>query len=177
MRLILKVLTFVWIVFWLTLGISILIGTPKQIEKDRIFIENEIKPSVDFVYNFKKANNKLPNYREFYTWARDYYKDYSSDLTQKEDSLIAGEGLKMYIRKQTDFEINDKKFDNVDWTKNFAIAVWRGEWFEYYYSWTDTYDTNNYSWKSSIWGFVLYQIVGLLPLIFWKRRKNEKSKF
>ena len=173
MKLILKVLTFIWFAFWLTLGISILIDTPEQIEKDRIFIKTKIKPSVDFVYNFKMKNNRLPNYREFYTWERNFYNDYSSDLNQKEDSLIA-DGLKMYVRKQSDLGLDGKKFENIDWNKNFAIAVWRGEWTEYYYSWTDTYDTNNYSWKSSIWGFVIYQIVGLLPLIFWKRRKNEK---
>ena len=174
MKLILKVLTFIWFVFWLILGISILIGTPEQIKKDRIFIETEIKPSVDFVYNFKTKNNRLPNYREFYTWERNFYNDYSSDLNQKEDSLIAGNGLKMYVRKQSDLGLEGKEFENIDWNKNFAIAVWRGEWTEYYYSWKNTYDTNNYSWKSSIWAFVLYLIVGLLPIFLWKRRKNEK---
>ncbi len=178
MRTFLKILTFLWIVFWLFFGTAMFLETPRQIESDKQFVEKEIKPSVDFIKNFKTTNNRLPTNREYYTWQREYHKDYSSDLTQQVDSLIPGLGTKKYIRKLNDVVSDDYgKFKNADWTKDFAIGVWRGEWTEYYVSWSDSYDTNNYSWLDSFFGLLLMYIFGLLPLIIWWRdsRKPKKS--
>src|SRR5690606_5325060 len=123
-----------------------------------------IKPSVDFINNFKEIKNRLPTNREYYTWQREYYNDYTSDLTQKEDSLISGLGRIQYIRKITDVVSDDKaKLSAADWSKDYAIAVWRGEWMEYYFSWSDTYDTNNYSWKDGIIGLLFYIIMACVP--------------
>jgi hypothetical protein len=138
MRTLLKILTILWIAFWLFIGISLVLDTPDQISSDKKFIEEEIMPSVTFVKEFQTNNDRLPNYREYYTWLRDYYKDYSSDLTQQVDSLIPSFGKHQYIRKLSDVVSNDyTKFKDVDWNKDFAIGVWRGEWSEYYFSWTD----------------------------------------
>ena len=52
------------------------LDTPKQIASDKKFIETEIKPSVEFVKNFKTTNGRLPNNREYYSWQREYHKDY-----------------------------------------------------------------------------------------------------
>jgi hypothetical protein len=131
------------------------------------------------VKNFKITSGRLPNYREYYTWRRDYYKDYSSDLTQQVDSLIPGLGTKQYIRKLSDAISNDyEKFKNTDWSKDFAIGVWRGEWTEYYFSWTDNYDSNNYSWYDGFIGLAVMLGIGILPLLFWwlyirQRRKSS----
>lgn len=177
MRTFLKILTFLWLTFWLFAGIFMLLDTPVQTAKDKDFIEKEIKPSVDFVKNFKTSNDRFPNYREYYTWQREYYKDYSSDLTQNVDSLISGLGRKQYIRKLTDVASNDyEKFKNADWKKDFAIGVWRGEWTEYYFSWTDHYDSNNYSWKDRFIGFTVMIIIGIFPLLFWWLAKKKRKK-
>ena len=178
MRVLLKIFTALWIVFWLLVGILGFLDTPNQINSDKKFIEEEIKPSVEFVKGFKTKNARLPNYREYYTWHRDFYKDYSSDLTQQVDSLIPGLGTSQYIRKLSDVISNDhNKFKNVDWEKDFAIGAWRGEWTEYYFSWTDNYDSNNYSWKDGFIGLAINVGIGILPLMFWwfNNRKRRKS--
>ncbi|MFA7380809.1 MAG: hypothetical protein WC150_10120 [Bacteroidia bacterium] len=177
MRTTLKTLTFLWIAFWLFIGTLMFLETPLQIERDKLFIEEEIKPSVDFIKNFKETNNRLPTKREYYTWQRDYHKDYSSDLTQQVDSLIAGPGTKQYIRKMNDVLSEDySKFKNADWTKDFAIGVWRGEWTEYYFSWSDSYDTNNYSWKGGFVSALLTYLFGFLPLPFWWYNSRQRKK-
>jgi hypothetical protein len=179
MRTFLKILTFLWLIFWLYAGVSMFLDTPKQMASDKMFIESEIKPSVDFVNTFKRTNGRLPNNREYYTWQRDFHKDYSSDLTQQLDSLIPGLGTKQYIRKLSDVISTDyDKFKNADWNKDFAIGVWRGEWTEYYFSWTDSYDTNNYSWTDGYIGLAVMTGIGVFPLLFWwliirQRRKSS----
>lgn len=177
MKIFLKILTFLWLAFWVFIGTVMFLETPKQIERDKLFVENEIKPSVDFIKNFKTKNNKLPTNREYYTWQREYHRDYSSDLTQQFDSLIPGFGTRQYIRKLNDV-VNDDygKFKNADWTKDFAIGVWRGDWTEYYFSWSDSYDTNNFSSIGSFVSLLLTCIWGLLPLIIWWRNNRQRKK-
>jgi hypothetical protein len=177
MRTFLKIFTFLWIAFWVFIGISWLLDTPDQIISDKKFIEEKIKPSVDFVKGFKTKNVRLPNYREYYTWHRDYYKDYSSDLTQQVDSLIPELGMNQYIRKLSDVVINDhNKFKNVDWDKDFAIGVWRGEWAEYYFSWSDSYDCNNFSWYDGYIGLSIYVGMGIFPFLFWWLNIRQRKK-
>ena len=177
MKIIVVLFIFLWTSFWIFIGTKSLFDTSKQIDKDKNFIQTKIKPSVDFVNNFKKSYNRLPTNREYYTWERDYYKDYSSDLNQKNDSLISEFGLVNYIRKNSDVIANDQfKFKNADWKKDFAIGVWRGEWMEYYYSWNDSYETNNYSWSDSYISFFMFCGIALLPFIFWLYKvKKEKQ--
>ena len=79
--------------FWLYFGVAMLLETPRQIERDQEFIETQIKPSVNFIKDFKTKNGSLPNNREYYVWQREFHKDYSSDLTQKVDTLIPGLGI------------------------------------------------------------------------------------
>lgn len=151
MRTGLKILTFLWMVFWFALGILLFLVTPKQIEKDRGFIKTILEPPVDFVKQFRKSNGRLPTYREYYSWHKEIYPRSTCDLNQQVDSLIAPKfSIKPYIRKLTDIESEDQhKFQNVDWNNNFAIAEVNGrDWMiVYYHSWTDTYDFNNYTWK------------------------------
>jgi len=177
MRKFLKILTFLWLAFWLFIGTSMYLETPGQIDKDKQFIEKEIKPSVDFIKNFKATNNRLPTNREYYTWQREYHKDYSSDLTQQVDSLIPGHGTKRYIRKLSDVANEDhEKFKNADWTKDFAIGVWRGEWTEYYFSWTDSYDANHSTWFNSSFGLILMFVIGLFPLFIWRYDRRHQTR-
>ena len=168
MRILLIILTIIWTSFWTFVGIGIFIDTPDQITKDKEFIDSKLMPCVDFVKNFDKENNRLPNYREFYVWERHFFKDYTSDLTQEVDSLIPGMGTIQYIRSKNNIIINDlNKFEKANWQTDYAIGIWRGEWTEYYFSWTDSYDTNNYSWKGAFIGLIIYLGIGIIPIIIW----------
>ena len=178
MKILLVILTVLWTSFWIYAGIGIFKDTPYQIKKDKEFVENEIKPCVDFVESFKTENSRLPNYREFFTWERDYFKDYTSDLKQEIDSLIPGMGRIQYIRSENGIISNDvNKFKEANWKTDYAIGVWRGDWMEYYFSWNNTYDTNNYSWKDGFISLITLTGIGLFPLILWwiYLRKRKKS--
>ena len=107
MRIFLIILTILWFLFWVFVGIGIFLNTPSQIAKDKNFIDTQLAPCVGFVEKFEMQNNRLPNYREFYIWERDYFKDYASDLTQKADSLIPGMGRIQYIRSEYRILYND----------------------------------------------------------------------
>ena len=177
MKIVAIIFTILWTLFWFFIGISSLRDTPKQIDKDKNFVQTKIKPAVDFTNQFKKDSSRLPTNREFYTWEREYYKDYSSNLNQKADSLISDFAEVNYIRHNSNILTDDQyKFKNVDWTKDFAIGVWRGEWMEYYYSWNNRYDTNNYSWRDGFISLLVYCGIGLLPFIFWLLFYRRKRK-
>ena len=177
MKIVASIFTILWVGFWSFIGITSLLNTPQQIKKDKDFIETEIKPAVNFIKNFKKLSKRLPTSREFYTWEREYYKDYSSYLNQQADSLISDFAKVNYIRHNSDILGEDQsKFKNANWSKDFSIAVWRGEWMEYYYSWNDSYDTNNYSLSDGIISLFAYCTVGLLPIIFWWRYFRQRKK-
>jgi len=169
---------FIWATVWIIIGVGVFLETPGQIERDDSFFKKEIKPSIGFVEDFKSTNKRLPNYREYYTWARDYYEDYTSDLNQTIDSLIGADALfHKYIRSNNDVIYEDlSKFKDADWSKDYAIADWRGEWNEYYYSWSKVYDGNNYSWQSGLFVLILMIIVGILPplsVLFLNKKKNR----
>lgn len=178
MRFFLKAIMFIWATVWISVGIGVFFDTPEQIERDDSYFEKEIKPSIDFVENFKLTNKRLPNYREYYTWARDYYEDYTSELNQTVDSLIAVDTQShKYIRSNNDIVSEDlSKFKDADWSKDYAIVDWRGEWNEYYYSRGKKYDGNNYSWRSGLFSLIVMIIVGLLPLLGWYYSKIRKKK-
>jgi hypothetical protein len=47
---------------------------------------------------------------------------------------------------------------------------------EYYFSWSNSYDTNNYSWVDGFIGLVVCSSIGLLPFIVWLRFNRKKKK-
>lgn len=180
MRVFFKVSTLIWAIIWVVIGIGVFLETPEQIKSDDAFFKKEIEPSVDFVESFKLKNNRLPNYREFYTWARDYYKDYSSDLSQAIDSSIGKEAfLHKYIRCDGDvYEEKDlSNFKDANWATDYAIGAWRGDWAEYYYSWNKEYDGNNYTRKSGLFTLLLMTTIGIIPLlILWLYNIHKRKK-
>jgi len=165
-------LTILWASFWIFIGIGLFLETPNQIEKDNEFIKNKLKPCVEFVQNFEKENKRLPNYREFYVWDRNFFKDY----TGGGDSLISMYGK--YIRSENNIISNDLgKFEKANWKTDYAIGIWRGEWMEYYFSWTDSYDTNNYSWNGAFIGLLIYLGLAIVPIIsLWFYYRKRKMK-
>lgn len=147
------------------MGVLGLIEVPKQIEKDVQFFRNNIKPSVEFVKYFKQNHHRLPSDSEFDTWL---IKSGRSELALPVD----------YIRNPTNIFHSDlSRFTKADWRKDFAISVWRGEWMEYYFSWTDSYDVNSYSWKDGWSDFAFCACLGVLPLMilhFFRRKERRK---
>jgi hypothetical protein len=169
MKTFLKILAICWLILWVFFGVVIFLETPGQIKRDTNFIDSQLKPSVNFVSKFMAGNNRLPLKREFYTWARVYYKDYSSDHKLIDDSLINGESLR-YIRYFSDLhedELENRRLQKAISENSYAIAVWRGEWMEYYFGNDSSYDTNNYNWKSSSIMLLEYLAIGLIPIIVW----------
>lgn len=177
MKTLLLVLALLWAAFMIFMGFSILLYTPKQINKDKIFTEEKIGPAVNFVKSFQRANNRLPSNREFYTWDRGHYNDYTSALPQDSDSLVSSLGSVQYIRKKSDIVTDDlQKFKGANWDNDYAIGVWRGEWWEYYYSWTDSYDTNSYSWYDGVIGLLWTSFIGVFPLLLlWFYRRKSRT--
>jgi len=171
-----KVSIYSWLLFWVILGIIMFADTQNQINQDKEFIENEIKPSVEFIKKFRTENDRLPLNREYYTWRREYHKDYSSDLKQSNDLLIAPGGP--YIRKSSDVVIGElgiedqSVLDNIDWKNDFVIGIWRGEWNEYYFSSNDKYFGNGYSWNDGLVSLLISFTIGILPFLFWWKFGN-----
>jgi hypothetical protein len=126
MKTLLKILAICWLVCWLFIGVWIFLDTSVQIKSDTKFINSQLKPSVNFVSKFMASNNRLPLKREFYTWARDYYKDYSGDLTLINDSFINGDSRR-YIRYTSDLredELNNRRIQKVSLPPNkHAISI------------------------------------------------------
>lgn len=161
---------FLWLAWWTYIGIGILMNAPRQIKKDQSFILEKIKPSVDFIEGFKKKHERLPTKREFYTWEREYYKDYGTNLNEPIDSLISGNIS--YIKSCSDLqnELSEEhkiECKSIDWSKDYMISVWRGEWNEYYLSWENLYKGNGYSLKDGFIALVVNLCIGFIPMLIW----------
>lgn len=156
MRNILKVLTVLWLGSWLFIGIGIFLATPESIKEDKTFIKDEVKPSVIFVEKFKEVNKRLPTTKEFNNWNT---KNYVSYIRQKNEVVLK----------------DQKKFKNANWTKDYAIGVRRFEWIEYYFSWSDEYDSVYYNWYDGYIGLIVCIVFGFLPFIFWWRNSKKSS--
>jgi hypothetical protein len=158
MKHIVNALRWLWLAFFVYLGVSFLEYTPKQIKKDRDFIEFQMKPHVNFVKDFQKQHGRLPSEWEFYNKAFD-----SSGNKTPESYMCSG----VYIRSNISGITAEKaEFKNANWDKDYAIRIWRGEWNEYYYSWTDAYDCNNYSWKDGYFALTIMWLIGIVPMLF-----------
>jgi hypothetical protein len=155
-----------WLTVWLYLAGLHLLEVPNQIAKDRAFVENEMMPLVEFIKSFKLKKSRLPTSEEFNKWTR--------------DAMPEARGI-TYIRSLANVLGNDKnKFEGVDWTNNFAVGIWRGEWEEYYFSWNDKYDVNTYTWKDGATDTVFCILIGMTPLLIfqlasWRIRAKSSS--
>ncbi|HEY4195789.1 MAG TPA: hypothetical protein VGM63_09660 [Mucilaginibacter sp.] len=145
------------------MGADFFSGTPKQIQKDKAFIINEINPYISTIDSFKKINNRLPSVSEF-----------GNIKHSKSDKL----GNAEYIREDRYVSSDIKELvKNTDWSDNYVLAVWRGEWFEYYISKNHKYITNNYSKKDGMIGLIICLVVGCIPaaINFWFVYKHVKK--
>lgn len=163
-----------WLVFFVIIGILNLLETPEQMKRDKSFIDTQVKPSIEFIENFRKQNFRLPTKTEYYKWKIVYDKDYLINLKISKDSLVAENGE--YIRSCRELPTEyTNECKNIDWSKNYMIAVWRGEWHEYYLSWRNAYDTNNYNWVDGFIGMIVCFCIGFMPLIIWQLSTRKKK--
>jgi hypothetical protein len=51
--------------------------------------------------------------------------------------------------------------------KHYMIAVWRGEWHEYYISWRHQYDNNSFTMTDGFVFMMVFIFIGLVPLLIW----------
>jgi hypothetical protein len=166
MKIFLKLMAILWLAVCLFAGVGFFLDTPMQIKADKKFINRELRPSVDFVKKFKTINSRLPTTKEFDSWEREYYY-----------KIKPGNFVIQYLRGIESIDKDDlSKFKNADWTKDFAIAVWRGEWMQYYFSWSDNYDPNNYAWDDGFTVLAIMFVLGLLPLLAWWVIRKQKRK-
>ena len=65
-----NMLSLVWLIIFSLIGLSFFLETPKQIEKDKIFVDKNLKPSVLYIEKFKNDSLRLPSKKEYYYWER-----------------------------------------------------------------------------------------------------------
>lgn len=154
-----------WFAIFAWCGIDSFTGAPQQIAKDGIFIATQIKPHIKTIDSFKVVNHRLPSVAEFHK-----IKHGNSPDLGNED----------YIREEV-FVDKDIKgaVKNMDWTNNYVLSVWRGEWAEYYISDGNKYITNNYSLADGSIGALVCFVIAVIPaaiFAMYKRRKYVKLK-
>jgi hypothetical protein len=93
--------------------------------RDNNTAKERMRRCVFSIDSFKNINHRLPTVSEF-------------------DKIVNGNsgnlGNTDYIRddKFLDFRIK-LQVRNIDWSKNYVLGVWRGEWWEYYISSSQKY--------------------------------------
>jgi len=142
------------------MGISMLKQTPKQIRKDKDFIKLSINPNIALIDSFKQIHHRLPTINEF--------------------NVINHRGDVDYIREEkfVDNDIIDE-VKGIDWSDNYVLSVWRGEWAEYYISSQHKYIINNYSILDGWIGLLYSVIFGIAPwaiFLFIQAIKNKKLR-
>ncbi|MBS7564152.1 hypothetical protein KHS38_07020 [Mucilaginibacter sp. Bleaf8] len=159
-RIIFYCLLAIWLAVWFFIGFCIWNDSSGQIARDKKFIENKINPHIALVNSFRVKYNRLPTVKEF-----NYINGTSvNDLADTD-----------YIRddKSVPDEIRSR-VKNWSWTNNYVIAVWRGEWWEYYLSKNNTYITNRYSKTDALIGLLVCMGIGISPLVlnvFFRRTR------
>jgi hypothetical protein len=160
----LKPFLFIWLAVWSMLGIMVLASTPGQMIKDKMFIEDKIIPSIIIVDDFKKKHNRLPTKSEFDSLA----------LSEHLGTRIITSNIEL-VNEEND-ELHKYKIPDSD---SYVLAVWRGEWNEYYVSWLNKFIGNNYNWREGFKGLLMCAMTGIVPFALYviiKRVHNQPLK-
>jgi hypothetical protein len=162
---VLYAISIAWFVLFVWIGTSILLETPTQMAKDKAFIKEEFDPKIAVIEHFKADHHRLPEVSEY-------------EQMVNGDSTTLGSS---YIRniKQIDSEIKDQ-VKGVDWSNSYVLAIWRGEWLEYYISANQKYITNNFQWYDGVMDLLFGVVIGCIPGIsvwLYKRRRNKAHAF
>jgi len=146
-----------WLLSFVFMGISMLKQAPEQIGKDNYFIKHEINPNIALIDSFKQIHSRLPTVNEF--------------------NALNHRGNVDYIREEkfVDNDIIDEA-KGINWSDNYVLWVWRGEWSEYYISSSHKYITNGYSiWDGRI-GMLVCVIFGLIPWVIFLVIRDIKNR-
>ena len=145
-----------------------LFETPDLIRKGDRYVQSRITPAVNFVNNFIKINERMPTHREFYTWVREYYNDFSGNLNAEHDSLVGEMETLTYTTNYRAY-VSEKYISKtkIDWSKAFAICNLRDGEDDCYCSWTNEYDTSNWSWVGGFVNLLYSAVFGSIPLLLW----------
>lgn len=147
-----------WAVMLIAYGIHVYIDAPAQIQRDKDFIKNSINPYIATIDSFKVINERLPTIEEF---------------NKLKHGTSPNLGNAEYIRSEQFVDDEVKEYvKDIDWQHNYVLAVWRGEWLEYYVSTGKKYVTNNYTIGGAIFGMLLIFSLALVPLVvfvFYRR--------
>ncbi len=100
----------------------------EQIKKDRNFIDNEMKPAIIFVKDFYEKNGYCPVESDF--------RHTNLQCKGRIDIHIEGTTFK-------DENYDDFKKEIIIPKNEYIIWIWRGEWAELYYSYTNKIYSNN----------------------------------
>jgi hypothetical protein len=172
-----------WTIFFLFIGIFIIIDFPNRIDRHKRIIDQQFKPAVEFVKKFRIDSNRLPSHIEYYDWEREYFQEYKNDYKPKGDTHTYRYHDLDFITSDKDYVQNDSsEFKNVDWSKDFAIGRWNGDNEDYYFSWSDMYSYDD-NWSQLVTGESTVLFIALFPqLIFWtivliKRRRSYRMKY
>jgi hypothetical protein len=131
------------------MGVDLFRSAPDIIERNRIFVANKLKPLVNFVEEFRKSHGRLPSLEEFNSLLK-----------------IPPNEYEIYVREDGNVPIEIREMvKDLDWSNDYVIAIWRGEWFEFYISEGKRYITNDFDYVDAIRNLIITIGVGLLPLI------------
>ena len=100
----------------------------EQIKKDKKFIDTEMKPAIIFVKDFYEKNGYCP--------AESDFRHTNLQCKGRIDIHIEGTTFK-------DANYDDFKKEIIIPKNEYIIWIWRGEWAELYYSYTNKIYSNN----------------------------------
>lgn len=153
----LYVISILWLGFFLLTGLTMILRVPEQMQKDQEFINTKLKPVVYSIEQFKIENKRIPTVEEFHeinrTPGTEYFRSIENLPEDVQDEITSS-----------------------DWEHHFVVAIWRGEWNEYYISFSDKYITNNYGYSDAFTGALFSLLIGSLPLgiLLFIRRRNRR---
>lgn len=116
--------TILGMVFCALVSFGFLVG----MAKDRSYRRGHLQPGVDFVRQFQSAYGRLPSQEEFRQWNATRRKFADVRLTTAASPEAAS----------LDSVFQEKGGRKPD---DFCLSVWRGECWEYYFSWKDGFET------------------------------------
>lgn len=138
-------------------------------------IESVLLEGVSYVEEFREKNMRLPTNEEYKAWA---------STQETIGSYSIGDTFIITHQGDINYKLNDpviqKKGLGAAPTNSYLIGMWRGEWSEYYVSWTQSStlflnSADYYIVGSPIKDFllllVLFIISASISVLFWKSER------
>jgi hypothetical protein len=134
-----------WLGILMLTSFYALSDTPRQMEKDRKFIAERIKPAVAC---FEKIESEI---------------GYEGLRARFENKYGLNECMGIIYFTNVDTKIGKLRIPEKSW----AVAIWRGEWNEHYLKWSDTYLTNDWGWRAALRQVFSALCIAVVPLSLW----------